>query len=163
MDLVLKYAKKIFEKEPFVGLEMFINVKMHKVEDNEIDDDDDDDESNVLKSLNREKICTFLQTEISSNDDDTSINLLIKYLEHLIYYWNDTSEYINNLLILYYKKKLLAFKPHLATMNAKKEFAEFNKKLLKFLYDTNNYDINYALNQFNEESEEKAILLGKKL
>ncbi len=153
LDLILKYAKKIFEKEPYFRLQIFVNVKISKTESSDNDDEDDDD-TRVLRSLNHEKICAFLQTEMSEAtgvNTDMGTNLLIKYLEHFVYCWSGKSDFINNLLILYYKKKLVASK--FERSNA--EFAELNKKLLGFLCDTNNYDINHALSQFNEEGEDR--------
>lgn len=178
IELIFKYSKQLVEKYDYkVSLQIFLtNVglleRINEIvlnsesfdakkkssdtnNDDDIDEEDYDEHDQILRQLDRERVCKFFQTQIEPSE--LGFNLLFKYLEYCVYVWYDKSEYINNLLIQVYKERLDSY---LETNNIN-EYKRLKDKLLKFLTDTHNYQINYALSNFSLNSEERAILLGK--
>jgi hypothetical protein len=157
LDLIFRYSKSILEKHDYkISLQIFVtNVELFdKLSDDDIvfDNQHDDEDDQILCELNREKVCEFLQKQIEPKE--LGFNLLFKYVEYCVYVWKDKTEFINNLLIQIYKESLEEDSGTVDNKNLK-------EKLIKFLKNTSFYKINYALGQFDMNTEERAILYGK--
>lgn len=174
LNLIFEYSKDVLERLSLQGLKVFMNVddsddliddiefsnKFGSLNDTQLNSPDvhneeDDDDDEVLKHIDRKQVCEFIQNKIEPNE--LSVKLLFYYVEYCVYKWKDKTEYLNSLLIRIYKLKL----NELFQTNDNNKFLKLKEKLLKFLSDTNEYDIQKALSQFDVDSEERAILLGK--
>jgi hypothetical protein len=159
LELIFKYSKSIIERNDYdIGLQIFVtNTELlerknfDQFDENQLQDDEEDQ---ILRELNREKVCEFFQKQIEPKEH--GLNLLFKYVEYCVYIWKDKSEFINNFLIQIYKDSLAQIED--STSEAYKVLKE---KLLKFLKNTNYYKINIALGKFDINTEERAILYGK--
>lgn len=160
LDLIFKYSKSILERNDYsIGLQVFVsntellerkNLSDIQPGDNHQDDEDDQ----ILRELNRERICEFLQKQIEPKE--LGSDLLFKYVEYCVYVWQDASENINNLLIQIYKDCLAQIED-----KTSEAYKSLKDKLIKFLKNTSNYKINFALGKFDVNTEERAILYGK--
>ena len=158
LDLIFKYSKTIIERNDCnIGLQIFV-TNTELLERNNFEEienqSQDDEEDQILRELNREKVCEFFQKQIEPKEH--GLNLLFKYVEYCVYIWKDKSEFINNFLIQIYKDSLAQIED-----STSESYRHLKEKLIKFLKNTNNYKINFALGKFDINTEERAILYGK--
>ena len=161
LDLIFKYSKSILEKHDYeTSMQVFVtNVELIDIAANGVvNNQQDDEDDQILRELNREKVCEFLHKQIEPKE--LGFSLLFKYVEYCVYVWQDKSEYINNLLIQIYKENIQRIQQKEDTAS-NVELKNLKEKLLQFLKNTNFYQINYALGQFDMNTEERAILYGK--
>ncbi|CAG2119073.1 unnamed protein product, partial [Medioppia subpectinata] len=150
LDLIFEYSEWVLKNHPEDGIKIFT-----------------DDAVVDMELLPREEVVAFLQR---INDD-----LLIPYLEHLIFVWNDTTPAFHNTLIHKYRERVrMLLTDHKNSVAAGEteavgageepgELGELRQNLLKFLDDSDHYSTEtlptYLLN--DGLFEERAVVMGK--
>lgn len=123
-----------------------------------------------VEALPRRKVLDYLENLNKGNKD-----LAIKYLEHVIYGWDDTSEEIHSRFAQLLREKVQGLmkeylqslpEGHLPVTKAGQEpgeLGEYRRKLIQFLQVSEFYKPEELLPRFpmNEFFEERAILLGR--
>ena len=149
LDLIFEYAEWVLKQYPEEGIKIFT-----------------DDAVVDMELLPRQEVVDFLQ---KINGD-----LLIPYLEHLIFVWNDTTPAFHNTLIHKYREKvrilLSEFKSNQTEIEElvragqePGELGVLRAKLLHFLEESDHYSTEtlptYLLN--DGLFEERAVVMGK--
>lgn len=152
LELIFEYAEWVIKQYPEDGLKIFT------------------EDLPEVESLPRRSVLDYLEKLNKSNKD-----LAIKYLEHVIYDWNDTSEEIHSHFAQLLREKVQTLmreylqslpEGHLPVKKAgtePAELGEYRKKLINFLQSSTYYKPEELLPRFpmNEFFEERAILLGR--
>ncbi|XP_053393314.1 vam6/Vps39-like protein [Mercenaria mercenaria] len=152
IDLIFEYADWVIKQYPEDGLKIFT------------------EDLPEVESLPRRKVLDYLENLSKGKKD-----LAIKYLEHVIYDWNDTSEEIHSRFAQLLREKVQAYmkeyilslpEGHMPVTKAgtePAELGEYRKKLIDFLNKSTYYKPEELLPRFpmNEFFEERAILLGR--
>ena len=149
LDLIFEYAEWVLKQFPEEGIKIF-------TDDSVVD----------MELLPRQEVVDYLQ---KLNGD-----LLIPYLEHLIFVWNDTTPAFHNTLIHKYREKvriLLSEFKNNSTESDKSvraghepgELGVLRTKLIHFLEESDHYSTEtlptYLLN--DGLFEERAVVMGK--
>ncbi|KOX73555.1 Vam6/Vps39-like protein [Melipona quadrifasciata] len=137
MDLILKFASWVLNEDPEQGLRIFLE-DMQQVE-----------------QLPRPKVLDYL---LRCHKD-----LVITYLEHVVYVWVDTNPLFHNVLIHQYKEKCLACMSKNATPAEKQTAQHIRQKLQQFLEKSTRYTPETILVHFPFDNllEERAIILER--
>ncbi|XP_060583141.1 vam6/Vps39-like protein [Ruditapes philippinarum] len=152
INLIFEYADWVIKEYPEDGLKIFT------------------EDLPEVESLPRRKVLDYLENLNKGNKD-----LAIKYLEHVIYDWKDTSEEIHSRFAQLLREKVqFLMREYIQSlpeghMPVKKagtepaELGEYRKKLIDFLHMSTYYKPEELLPRFplNEFFEERAILLGR--
>ncbi len=149
LDLIFEYATWVLKEYPEEGIKIFT-----------------DDAAADMELLPREEIMEYLQ---KINGD-----LLIPYLEHVIFVWNDRKPSFHNTLMHKYREKVrILLNEYKNSLSESEEAApagqepgelgELRRKLMRFLEESDHYSTEtlptYLLN--DGLFEERAIVMGK--
>lgn len=148
LDLILEFSRWVLKEHPEDGLKIFTEDLMES------------------ENLPRNEVLKYLC--------DVEPDLVIPYLEHVIYIWRDETKSFHNTLVrkycekirtLYqeYRKALPEGEPPAAAGKEPGELGQLRTKLLDFLEQSQNYTVeSFALHMLNDGLfEEGAIVLGK--
>lgn len=148
IQLIFDYSKWVLKANPENSLQIFTN------------------DTPEIEALPRDKVLTHLESNAP--------NTVIKYLEHIIFDWNESHSEFHNKLIVCYKEQILPlYREYLLELpegeprkKAGKEFGELGKlrtRLLFFLESSNHYKPYKLLRYFPQNAlfEERALLLGR--
>ncbi|XP_066588589.1 vam6/Vps39-like protein [Prorops nasuta] len=137
MDLILKFAGWVLEEDPEEGLRIFT------------------EDIQEVELLPRPKILDYLLRFHKS--------LVITYLEHVVYVWEDENSLFHDALIHQYKEKCLAGLSPSATEAEKLAAKHTSEKLQQFLDKSTHYTPETILVHFPRNClfEERAIILGR--
>lgn len=115
MDLILEFAKIVLDENPSDGLRIFTD-DLHEVE-----------------QLSRPRVFDFLQKNFPS--------IVIPYLEHVVFTWEDTNALFHNALIHQYREK--------ATSAGEPELSrKMREKLTAFLQNSEHFTPEIVLVHF---------------
>ncbi|XP_060583143.1 vam6/Vps39-like protein isoform X2 [Ruditapes philippinarum] len=148
LGLIFEYAKWVMETDPYEGIKIFT------------------EDTTSVQELPRGHVSSFIKTYGSE--------VLILYLEHIIYMWNDTTEELHytlanelrNMVSEQFKTSALVHikdTQHVPAGQEEGELGLYRGKFLKFLKTSNVYNPEDILRRlpFDSFFEERAILLGK--
>ncbi|KAL4237860.1 Vam6/Vps39-like protein [Mactra antiquata] len=152
LNLIKEYSEWVIKKDPDEGLKIFT------------------EDIPEVESLPRAAVLQYLESLDKNNKD-----LAIKYLNHVIYVWNDTSGDLHSRYAQLLREKVQAFmRDYLHALPeghtpAKKagtepaELGEYRQRLINFLQDSLYYKAEQLLPRFPLDGffEERAILLGR--
>ena len=138
--LVIDYSKWILKKHPTEALKIFTA------------------DTPEVESLPRNLILSHLET--------ITPQLVILYLEHIIFDWKDSNPEFHNRLIIFYKDKILPLlREELVSPKGEtsSELADLRAKIIFFLETSQNYQPFKLLRFFPQDAlfEERALLLGR--
>lgn len=135
INLIFEFATWVLQKHPEEGLKIFTEDILE------------------VENLPRAKVLDFL---LKNHKD-----LVIPYLEHVVYYWEDKNQFFHNALVHQYREKLQELFANKSTNES--HYQHIKMKLLKFLEDSSNYNPDVVLVHFPFDSlfEERALILGK--
>ena len=147
LKLVLDYSKGVLKKHPEEGLKIFTA------------------DTPEVESLPRDQVVSHVEL--------IAPQLVIKYLEHIIFDWKDSHPDFHNRLIILYKDKILPLlRENLASPSRSMKLSEASEdsplanlrsKLVFFLETSTNYQPYKLLRFFPQDVlfEERALLLGR--
>nr|CAB3267641.1 vam6/Vps39-like protein [Phallusia mammillata] len=147
VEIIFEFAPAVLKAQPLEGLQIFTG------------------DTSEVESLPKKEVLDFL--------DSISHALVVAYLEHVIFIWDDsTSEFHNRLATAYKDKTLQLLKEHHDSLPEEDqlqvgcgpiELTETRGKLLTFLEISTSYQPERILPDFptNRLLEERAILLGR--
>ncbi|XP_060532136.1 vam6/Vps39-like protein [Cylas formicarius] len=129
MGLIIEFADWVLTESPENGLKVFT------------------EDIAEVEAIPRPRVLDFLLKSHPS--------VVITYLEHVIYTWEDTNPLFHNALIHQYREKILNNDPGITEHT--------RKKLIQFLEKSTHYNAENVLNSFptNNLLEERALILGR--
>ncbi|KAG1658440.1 Vam6/Vps39-like protein [Nymphon striatum] len=148
LDLIFEFSSWVLEKHPEDGLKIFL------------------DDIQEIESLPRQKVLEFL---LKTNKD-----VIIPYLEHVVYDWEDLNPNFHNTLVHMYRDKVSQLyeiyrqslpEGHLPVKAGHEpgEVGELRKKLISFLESSSSYTAETLPSHFLNDNlyEERAVVMGK--
>ncbi|XP_052769246.1 vam6/Vps39-like protein [Mya arenaria] len=151
LKLIFEYAEWVIRENPEEGIKIFT------------------EDLPEVENLPRQLVLEYLE-----NIDRNNKDLAIKYLEHVIYMWNDNSEGMHSRFAHLLREKVQRYMPeylaqlpegHMPCKAGKEvgELGEYRTKLINFLQTSTFYRPEELLPRFKmtEYFEERAILLGR--
>ncbi|XP_065215173.1 vam6/Vps39-like protein [Planococcus citri] len=137
IDLIFQFAGWVLERHPEDGLKIFT------------------EDIQEVEQLPRPKVLDYLNR--------TNKSLVIPYLEHVIYIWNDTNPLLHNALVHQYREKVLQLCDPSSPAADQVAGQNIRSKMINFLETSDYYVPETVLTHFPFDylHEERAVLLGK--
>lgn len=142
LSLIFRFSKWVLQEYPVDGIRIFT------------------EDMSEIECLPREQVYNYLL--------EVAPKLVIPYLEHIIWQWDDHSPLFHNALVLQYQEQVLKkskARDEDGEVNNEdaNELTEMKSKLLSFLELSNHYIPEMLLVHFPYDSlfEERALLMGK--